>query len=80
MGVALMLLASASFATMAAMVKAICVDIPPTQLVFLRCVVAAPVFFFILIAQGRPVMVRATKVLALRTLFGMTAMHGFFMP
>lgn len=78
MGIILMLLASASFATMAAMVKAIGPDIPLPQLVFLRCLLAAPVFFIIIIVQGRPALVKAGKVLIWRTLLGMTAMHAFF--
>jgi drug/metabolite transporter (DMT)-like permease len=78
MGVILMLLASASFATMAAMLKGIGTDLPLTQLVFLRCVIAAPVLFVVLISQGRPLVVRAKKVILWRTLFGMLAMFCFF--
>lgn len=78
MGVILMLLASASFATMAAMIKAIGPEIPLSQLIFLRCLLAAPVFFVIIITQGMPALVKARKVLVGRTLLGMTAMYCFF--
>lgn len=73
-----MLLASASFATMGAMLKAIGPELPLTQLVFLRCVLAAPVLFAVLIFQSRPLLVRAKKVILWRTLFGMLAMFCFF--
>ncbi|MCK4839197.1 MAG: hypothetical protein KAS94_10370 [Desulfobulbaceae bacterium] len=51
MGIILMLLASASFATMAAMIKAIGPDLPLSQLVFLRCALAVPILLAILIGQ-----------------------------
>lgn len=78
MGVILMLLASASFATMAAMVKAIGPEVPLSQLVFLRCVLAAPLLMGFIVYKGMPAVVKARKVLFWRTVFGMTAMHGFF--
>ncbi len=78
MGIIFMLLASACFATMAAMVKAIGPEIPLSQLVFLRCLLAAPVFLVYIVAKGLPALVKARKVLIWRTLFGMTAMHAFF--
>lgn len=78
MGVIFMMLASASFATMSAMVKTIGPVIPLPQMVFLRCILAIPVLLFVLIVQERPLVVKARKVIMLRTLFGMTAMHGFF--
>lgn len=78
MAIVLMLLASASFATMAAMIKAIGPEIPLPQLVFLRCALAAPFFLLFIMAQGLPALVKARKVLIWRTLLGMTAMSGFF--
>lgn len=78
MGILLMLLASASFATMAAMIKAIGPDLPLSQLVFLRCVLAVPVLLGILIAQGRPLIVQARKLLIWRTVLGILAVHCFF--
>ncbi len=78
MGIVLMMLASASFATMAAMVKAIGPDVPLPQMVFLRCTLSIPVLFVFIVSQGRPLVVSAKKALLLRTLLGMTAMHGFF--
>ena len=78
MGVALMLLASASFATMAALVKALGAGTGIWQMVCLRCLISAPVLFSLLALQGRPLVVRAKKALAVRTLLGMSAMLGFF--
>lgn len=74
----LMLMASACFATMAAMVKAMGPGVPLSQMVFLRCMLAVPVLFLVLRAQGLPVMVRARRTLVLRTALGMLAMHGFY--
>ncbi|MEN8135874.1 MAG: DMT family transporter [Thermodesulfobacteriota bacterium] len=78
MGIILMLLASASFATMAAMIKAIGPDLPLTQLVFLRCALAVPILLAILIVQGRPIVVQARKLLVWRTVLGILAVHCFF--
>lgn len=78
MGVIFMMLASACFATMAAMVKTIGPDVPLPQMVFLRCILAIPVLLIFIMYQGRPLLVKAKKVLLIRTLLGMTAMHGFF--
>jgi len=78
MGIIFMLLASACFATMAAMIKAIGPGIPLSQLVFLRCLLAAPVFLVYVMVRGLPALVKAKKVLVWRTLRGMTAMHAFF--
>jgi drug/metabolite transporter (DMT)-like permease len=66
MGIILMLLSSASFATMSAMIKGIGPEIPLTQLVFLRCIIAVPILFACIVAQGRPVVVKARKLLLLR--------------
>ena len=73
-----MMLASACFATMAAMIKTIGPEIPLPQLVFLRCILSVPLLILFIMSQGRPLLVKAKKVLVLRTMFGMTAMHGFF--
>jgi drug/metabolite transporter (DMT)-like permease len=78
MGIILMLLASASFATMSAMLKGIGPTVPLTQLVFLRCIMAVPFLFAWVICQERPVVVRAKRLLLVRTILGMTAMYGYF--
>ncbi len=78
MGITLMLLASASFATMAAMIKAIGPELPISQLVFLRCVIAAPFLLAVLLLRQQPLVVRARKLLLGRTLLGVMAMHCFF--
>ncbi len=78
MGVLFMLLASACFATMSALIKGVGPGIPPLELVFLRCLLALPLLYLFVRLRRRPLWVRARKVLVIRTLFGMTAMLGFF--
>ena len=78
MGVLLMLLASASFATMSALIKAVGPGIPPAELVLLRCTLSLPLLWLILRLRRRPLWVRAKALLAARTLFGTAAMLGFF--
>jgi drug/metabolite transporter (DMT)-like permease len=78
MGIIFMLLASACFATMSAMVKGVGTGISPLELVFLRCVLALPLFYLFVRLRKRPLWVRAKKVLLVRTLLGMAAMIGFF--
>ena len=78
MGVILMLLASASFTTMAAILKAVGSDIPLVQLIFLRSVLSVPILFIILVVQGKPLVVKAKKVLVVRSCLGMVAMGCYF--
>ncbi len=78
MGIFLMLLASASFATMSAFIKALGQGIPPSELVFLRCFLALPLLLLFIRIRKRPLWVRARRVLFFRTLFGLLAMLGFF--
>ena len=73
-----MLLASGCFATMSAFIKAIGQSLPLPELVFLRCLLSLPVLFLFVRLRQRPLLVKAKKILLLRTLFGMTAMSGFF--
>jgi len=78
MGIFYMLLASGCFATMSAFVKAIGQSLPLPELVFLRCLLALPFLLLIIRLRQRPLVVKARKLLFLRTLFGMAAMSGFF--
>ncbi len=78
MGVVLMLFASGCFATMSALIKAVGSGISPLELVFLRCFLALPLFFLFVRLRKKPFWVKAKKLLLFRTLFGMTAMIGFF--
>jgi len=78
MGIVLMLLASISFATMSALIKAVGQDVPSLQVVFLRCALSIPLLLFFILVQRKPLLVRAKKVLLFRTIFGLTAMIGFF--
>ncbi len=78
MAVLYMLLASACFTTMSALVKAIGHHIPPLELVFLRCCLSIPILFLIVRHRKRPLIVKAKKVILLRSLFGTVAMAGFF--
>lgn len=78
MAIVFMLLSSVSFTTMSALIKALGPDIPLVQLVFLRCLLAAPLLFLFAAAGNRPLVVKAGKLLIIRTLLGMSAMYCFF--
>ena len=78
MGIAYMFLASACFATMSAFVKWVGQDLPLPELVFLRCLLALPLLFLFVGLRQRPFLVKARKLILLRTIFGMTAMFCFF--
>lgn len=78
MGVFFMLLSSASFATMAALVKELGTAVPLPQMVFLRCILAIPVLLVFIVAHKRPLIVQARGLLFIRTILGLTAMHCFF--
>ncbi|MBU0680057.1 MAG: DMT family transporter [Proteobacteria bacterium] len=78
MGVFCMLLSSAAFTTMAAMVKALGGDLPIAQLIFLRCLLPLPLFYGIIRAKKHPLMVGAKGSLFLRALFGGSAMTCFY--
>jgi drug/metabolite transporter (DMT)-like permease len=73
-----MFLASACFATMSAFIKGIGQELPIPELVFLRCLLAIPFLMFIVHLRQRPYIVKAKKLVILRTIFGMTAMFCFF--
>lgn len=73
-----MLLASACFATMSALVKGVGPGVSPMELVFLRCFLAFPLFYIFVRIRKRPLWVRAKRLIFFRTLFGMAAMIGFF--
>lgn len=73
-----MLLSSASFAAMAAMVKALGSELPVAQLIFLRCLLPLPLFIFIIRAKGQALVVDAKGYLFLRSLFGGSAMACFY--
>jgi drug/metabolite transporter (DMT)-like permease len=78
MGIIYMLLASACFATMSAFIKGIGQGLPLPELVFLRCLFSLPVLFLIVKVRRRPYVVKARKLILVRTLFGMSAMFCFF--
>jgi drug/metabolite transporter (DMT)-like permease len=73
-----MFLASASFATMSAFIKGLGQELPLPELVFLRCLLAIPVLMLFVKFKQRPFLVKARKLIILRTLFGMSAMFCFF--
>jgi drug/metabolite transporter (DMT)-like permease len=77
MGVIYMLLASACFTTMAAMIKAIGPSVPIEQLVFIRCAMALPVLLLILFIKKQSFVANACKVMFFRSLLGMAAMYLF---
>ena len=78
MGIIYMFLASACFATMSAFIKTLGQGLPLVELVFLRCLLALPILFLIVRLRSRPLIVKAKKLIIVRTLFGMTAMFCFF--
>lgn len=63
---------------MSAFIKAIGGSLPLPELVFLRCLLALPFLYLIVRMRQRPLIVKAKKLLLLRTVFGMAAMTGFF--
>jgi drug/metabolite transporter (DMT)-like permease len=78
MGIVYMFLASACFATMSAFIKWVGQGLPLPELIFLRCLLSLPVLFLFVRMRHRPYIVKAKKLILLRTLFGMTAMFCFF--
>lgn len=78
MGVLCMLLSSASFATMAAMVKALGGELAIAQLIFLRCLLPLPLFIYLIKTKGQALVVEAQVSLFLRALFGGCAMACFY--
>lgn len=78
MGIIYMLLSSACFATMSAFIKGIGQGLPLPELVFLRCLFSLPVLLLIVKVRRRPFVVKARKLILIRTLFGMSAMFCFF--
>lgn len=73
-----MLLASGCFATMSVFIKMVGPALPLPELVFLRCLIALPLLFLFVRLRRREFLVKARKLLLLRTVFGMTAMLCFF--
>jgi drug/metabolite transporter (DMT)-like permease len=73
-----MLLASVCFATMSAFIKGVGQGLPLPELVFFRCLLSLPVLFLIVRYRKRPYVVKAKKLILVRTLFGMSAMFCFF--
>jgi len=73
-----MFLASGCFVTMAALIKAIGQDLPLTELMFLRSLIALPVLLGVLLYGGHPLLVHDRKHLLLRMLFGTSAMFCFY--
>ena len=78
MAVLLMFLSSACFVTMSAMVKALGPELPITEIMFLRSLIAVPVLLLVLVRQGKPLVTRARRLLLVRSLFGITAMFSFY--
>lgn len=78
MAIILMLLSSASFATMSAFVKAIGAQVPLSHLIFLRCLLPLPLLALWLLRHRKPLIVKAKGTLFFRSLFGFLAMAGFY--
>ncbi|MBO8091754.1 MAG: DMT family transporter [Prosthecochloris sp.] len=78
MSVLLMIIASACFATMAALIKAVGPSLPIPEIIFFRSIMPLPFFLGILIARKQRLIAHAWKTLLLRALFGFLAMSGFY--
>jgi drug/metabolite transporter (DMT)-like permease len=73
-----MFVASACFVTMSALVKTLGQELPLSELMFLRCLIALPALFALLLKGGHPLVVHDWKTLLLRSLFGILAMFCFY--
>ncbi|MEN8140910.1 MAG: DMT family transporter [Thermodesulfobacteriota bacterium] len=78
MAILLMLLSSAAFTTMAAMVKGLDGAIPIAELILLRCLIPLPFFVYIIKRKGVPLLVQAKGLILLRSLAGAAAMACFY--
>ncbi len=78
MSVVLMLIASACFVTMAAMIKGIGFSLPIPEIILFRSVMPLPFFFGFLWLKKKKFVVTAWKTLLLRALFGFLAISGFY--
>ncbi len=77
-GIIYMLLASTSFATMAAMVKGLGNAIPIPQLILLRCLLPLPFFIILMQKKKIPLVVTAKRLLLARSFSGAAAMGCFY--
>ncbi len=78
MAILLMLMASACFVTMAALVKAMGDSLPLTELMFLRSLLAVPFLFAIQLKNHKPLIATGWKILLIRSMFGILAMFCFY--
>ncbi len=78
MSVVLMLIASACFATMAAMIKGIGSSLPIPEIILFRSILPLPFFLGALWLQKKKLIVTAWKTLLLRAFFGFLAISGFY--
>jgi drug/metabolite transporter (DMT)-like permease len=77
-GVVLMLLASASFATMSAFVKALGPDFPVLEAVFFRGVIGLPILWAVVKGQNLSFTAADKKLMLWRSIFGTGALVCFF--
>jgi drug/metabolite transporter (DMT)-like permease len=75
MAIIFMLMASACFVTMSAIVKAMGQSLPLTELMFLRCLIAMPFLLTIQLKGSKPLVTKAWKVLLVRALFGRRSVY-----
>ncbi|MDH4318666.1 MAG: DMT family transporter [Desulfobulbaceae bacterium] len=73
-----MLCASACLATMSALVKHLGNDLPITELMFLRCLVALPILLGFVLLGAKPLVVKARGTLLIRSILGTFAMYCFY--
>ena len=78
MAILLMLLSSACFTTMAAVVKGLGGSIPIAELMLLRCLIPLPLFVYIIKQRHAPLVAQAKGLIFLRSLAGAAAMACFY--
>ena len=73
-----MLLSSACFTSMAALVKGLGSSIPIAELILLRCLIPLPIFVYIIKKRGAPLLAQAKSLIVLRSICGGAAMACFY--
>lgn len=73
-----MLLASASFATMAAVVKTMGTGLPVAEMILIRCLLPLPFCLAVLLVQKKRLIAQARGLMLLRSLAGFAAMACFY--
>lgn len=78
MSVVLMIIASACFGTMAALIKAVGPDLPIPEIILFRSIIPLPFFLAILFIKKKRIIASARGTMLMRAGFGFLAMSGFY--